>query len=333
MSSRIVLNLRTFRQGPSDPTSLTTDHAFELGALSVTQPTRRSAFPGTYLSAQRDPAARSNWSQSAPSSAWPLNDSKGGDDNSQLQPSSITVTIQMDVHRDVQVDEVDGDESADDSRWRGDEKKGVEDNLFQIPTRRLRESQYFSDMMDGSHIGSEGEGKSDENPICLGGVTAFEMESFLDALDARFWSGDPKLEFKQWAAALHLSTMWNFEELRKDIITHVNKTISNASPLDRIDASLKCKVEEWLHPAYQVLCERQTGLTDEEAQHLGLGRTVAIWRIREIRRPTFLKCWSCNVEQCYNCEAYFDQNRQQRGAQASRNVIELIKKEDVLKFE
>ncbi|KAG9043075.1 hypothetical protein FS837_010059 [Tulasnella sp. UAMH 9824] len=125
MSSRIVLNLRTLRQGPSDPTSLTTDHAFELGALSVTQPTRRSGFPGTFLSAQRDPAARSNWSQSAPSSAWPLNDSKGGDDNSQLQPSAITVTIQMDVHRDVQVDEVDGDESADDSRWRGDEKKGV----------------------------------------------------------------------------------------------------------------------------------------------------------------------------------------------------------------
>ncbi|KAG9043076.1 hypothetical protein FS837_010060 [Tulasnella sp. UAMH 9824] len=216
----------------------------------------------------------------------------------------------------------------------------VEDSLFQIPTRLLRESQYFSDMMDESHIGSEGEGKSDENPICLGGITAFEMESFLDAHDARFLSGDPMLEFKQWAAALHLSTMWNFETLRKDIITHVNKTISNANPLDRIDASLKCKVEEWLHPAYRVLCERDTGLTNEEAEHLGLGRAAAIWRIRETRHPTFSKCWSCNVEHCYNCGEFFDQRNQasrrgggSRVAQTDGNVIELIKGEDVLKFE
>ncbi|KIO33649.1 hypothetical protein M407DRAFT_17611 [Tulasnella calospora MUT 4182] len=124
MSSRIVLNLRTLRHGPSaDPTSLTTDHAFELGGLSLAQSPRRSAFPGTYLSAQRNAAVRSNWSQSAPSSAWPLNDSKAGDDDSRL-PSSVAVTIQVDVHRDVEVDEVDGD-SADDSRWPRDEKKGV----------------------------------------------------------------------------------------------------------------------------------------------------------------------------------------------------------------
>ncbi|KAG9026917.1 hypothetical protein FS837_004466 [Tulasnella sp. UAMH 9824] len=195
-------------------------------------------------------------------------------------------------------------------------------------------------MIDECHTGSEGEGKSDENPIGLGGITAFEMASFLDALDARFLSGDPKLEFRQWAAGLHLSTMWNFEELRKDIITHMNKTISSAAPLERIDASLKCRVEEWLHPAYQVLCERQDGLTNEEAEHLGLRRAAAIWRIRELRRPVFPGCWSCGVEaQCYNCGSYLDQKRQTNQKNRNRakfsqvDVIELIKGEDVLKFE
>ncbi|KAG8910712.1 hypothetical protein FRC01_006182 [Tulasnella sp. 417] len=128
--------------------------------------------------------------------------------------------------------------------------------------------------MDGCHIGSDGEGKSDENPIGLGGITEFEMTSFLDALETRFVSGDPKLEFGQWTAALHLATMWNFEDLRKDIIAHVNKTISDANPVDRVDASLKCRVEEWLHPAYQALCERKTGLTNEEAERLGLARLL-----------------------------------------------------------
>lgn len=155
-------------------------------------------------------------------------------------------------------------------------------------------------------------------------------------------SGDPNLEFQQWAAALHLATMWNFEALRKDIITHVNKTISNASPLDRIDASLKCKVEEWLHPAYQVLCQRETGLTNEEAEHLGLGRAAAIWRIREARRPipTILStCWNCcrNVERCRHCNVHLDEDRHygrvSKATQPVGDAIELIKREDVLRFE
>ncbi|KAG8944130.1 hypothetical protein FRC04_002168 [Tulasnella sp. 424] len=204
----------------------------------------------------------------------------------------------------------------------------VEDTLFHVPVRRLRESQYFRDMIDESHIGTEGEGKSDEKPIGLGGITAFEMASFLDALDARFLSGNPKLDFRQWAAALHLSTMWNFEDLRNDIISHVNQTISDASPLDRIDASLKCRVEEWLHPAYQVLCERGTGLTNEEAEHLGLGRAAAIWRIRESRRPILSVCTNCHrALQCYQCGALLSQQPQAEG------VIEQIKREDVLKFD
>ncbi|KAG8914264.1 hypothetical protein FRC00_000193 [Tulasnella sp. 408] len=190
-------------------------------------------------------------------------------------------------------------------------------------------------MIDECHTGSEGEGKSDENPIGLGGITAFEMTSFLDALNARFFPGDPKLEFQQLAAALHLATMWNFDELRKAIITHVNKTISSTSPMDRIDASLKCKVEEWLHPAYQVLCERENGLTNEEAKHLGLERAAAIWRIREAYCAAKSSgCWGCRGRDlyCRSCGCY-EVNRPQGNQINSVNVIERIKGEDVLKFE
>ncbi|KIO18813.1 hypothetical protein M407DRAFT_31527 [Tulasnella calospora MUT 4182] len=206
----------------------------------------------------------------------------------------------------------------------------AEDTLFHIPVWQLRESQYFRDMIDECHTGSEGEGKSDENPIKLGGITAFEMACFLDALNARFLPGDPKLEFQQWAAALHLATMWTFNELRNDIITHVNKTISSASSMDRIDASLKCKVEEWLHPAYQALCERENGLTHEEAQHLGLGRAAAIWRIRESYLIADSGCWNCgSSSKCWHC----GKDGKRRNQKNTNGVIERIKVEDVLKFE
>lgn len=129
MSSRIVLNLRTLRQGPSDEDAVSTDIGFELGALSAT---RRSAYPGTtyhgagraHLSVQ-DPTTRSQWTKTAPSSDWPSSDSKedSGDGN-RLHTSSVAVTIQVDVHRAVDVDEFDED-SADDSRWRGNEKKPI----------------------------------------------------------------------------------------------------------------------------------------------------------------------------------------------------------------
>ncbi|KAG8994646.1 hypothetical protein FRB90_000370 [Tulasnella sp. 427] len=127
MSSRIVLNLRTLRQGPSDPSGVSTDAAFELGALSAA---RRSAYPGAtqYGTAARthlnthNPTIQTQWSRSDPSSEWP-NDTKGGErDLERLHAASVAVTISVDVHRQVDVNEYD-DDSADDSRWRSDEKK------------------------------------------------------------------------------------------------------------------------------------------------------------------------------------------------------------------
>lgn len=157
----------------------------------------------------------------------------------------------------------------------------VDDTLFQIPLRHLRQSQFFRDMINEVHTGSEGEGKSDELPIYLSGISAFEMESFLRAIDSPFIYGDPRLTFSQWASALHLATMWNFDEIRERVISQMDKMISTADVFERIDASLKCRVEKWLHPAYETLCTRSETLSDSEAERLGFRRAAAIWRIRE----------------------------------------------------
>ncbi|KAG9041482.1 hypothetical protein FS837_012205 [Tulasnella sp. UAMH 9824] len=79
--------------------------------------------------------------------------------------------------------------------------------------------------------------------------------------------------------------MWGFDDIREKIVEQVDKIISAVDPLDRIGASLKCQVEKWFHPAYVVLCKRETGLSDAEAERLGLRRSTAVWRVREFLRP------------------------------------------------
>lgn len=56
----------------------------------------------------------------------------------------------------------------------------VEKYLFRIPVNDLRLSEYFRDMLDSSHVGNEAEGKSDDQPIVLNGITGQEMWHFLE---------------------------------------------------------------------------------------------------------------------------------------------------------
>ncbi|KAG8921007.1 hypothetical protein FRC01_000490 [Tulasnella sp. 417] len=144
----------------------------------------------------------------------------------------------------------------------------VDGYLFQLPVRRLKESKYFQDMLGSEHLGESVEGRSDEHPIALGGITSFEMESFVDVLDARVFDKEAKREWKQLAAALHLSTMWEFEDVRARLIKDMSQIINNGGiePLDRVEVSIKCRVIDWLHPAYQEPLSTESAIADVQSQ-------------------------------------------------------------------
>lgn len=61
----------------------------------------------------------------------------------------------------------------------------VEGYLYRVPVGRLKESEHFKSMLESAHMGGDGEGRSDEHPITLEGISNFEMESFMDVIQAK----------------------------------------------------------------------------------------------------------------------------------------------------
>lgn len=119
--------------------------------------------------------------------------------------------------------------------------------------------------------------------------------------------------------------MWSFDDIRERIIVRMDKTISEVDPMDRVDVSLKCRVEKWLHPAYEVLCTRDAGPSDAEAERLGILRLNAIWRVREALKSGSTSgqpSGDCNCESC----------RRSSSSAHLTKVQNLLKKEEALKF-
>lgn len=117
----------------------------------------------------------------------------------------------------------------------------------------------------------------------------------------RIFSGPPQFTLAQLSAGLHLSTMWGFDAVReytiKEIDQRFNETLDGYDPFDRLDLADRANVPKWRRPAFRVICERSGFLKLEEAQRLGLKRTVAICAVREQCRPApGVRCGSC-----YNC--------------------------------
>lgn len=107
MSSRIVLNLRDLRRRPEDAYYAPhTDAALELGSVAPGKP--RMSRAGTTLANSRNSTAKKNLraaSPPVPSRGWTTSKTDGWDRSMPEMPP-ISVTVQVDVHREVEVDEL-----------------------------------------------------------------------------------------------------------------------------------------------------------------------------------------------------------------------------------
>lgn len=97
---------------------------------------------------------------------------------------------------------------------------------------------------------------------------------------------DVTMTWSEWAGALHLATMWSFDSVRSYIIAQMDKHSGKKElpPVERIEMAIKCDVKAWLLPAYEELCTREEFLSADEANRLGLARSLAICKIRETKK-------------------------------------------------
>lgn len=179
----------------------------------------------------------------------------------------------------------------------------------------------------GAEPSSIGQGKSEEHPIRLCNITAFDLESLVAVFDHRWliqgllpdyvhpthlhiassrWI-DPalKLTFEQWSAAVYLATVWGFHFVRAYAVKQISSGFVDQFPLESIELAAECNVANWLRPAYEVLCERTQPISAEEGKRLGYTRLIAICRIRETTRNSgpqdCNRCPRCrNGAECQN---------------------------------
>ncbi|TDL18868.1 hypothetical protein BD410DRAFT_774612 [Rickenella mellea] len=160
----------------------------------------------------------------------------------------------------------------------------VDGKLFKVPRIFFEEqSTVFRDwfMLPPGGENSEiiPEGTSDKQPIRLEGVKKDDFAAFLKLLiPLKPWE-TVDLQKKELIAALALSTMWEFKQIREVAILQLERLLSDV--VERIILGQKYDVGAWILPAYTELAKRLLPPTVEEASRLGMEFTFKMIQARE----------------------------------------------------
>jgi len=158
----------------------------------------------------------------------------------------------------------------------------VEERLFRVHRYFFEwESEFFRSMFSLPSGDAVTEGKSDDKPIPLPGVTIRQFESLLDFFYFRQSIEDSSLTSADWIDLLAISSRYDFEKIRKRAIKELENAQPATDPVTKVMLALKHDIPEWLQPAYVLLCERPDPLDEAEAEKLGISTTVKVAKARE----------------------------------------------------
>ncbi|KIO33126.1 hypothetical protein M407DRAFT_17991 [Tulasnella calospora MUT 4182] len=148
----------------------------------------------------------------------------------------------------------------------------VESMLYRVPRAVMQQSEIFK-----SNLPTD----KSSNSLYVSGITAQEMEAFLDVSDARVVTGDDKFTFEQWAGALATAIRLGISRIRKYATQRLQESLDQLDPFDCIDVATKYRVHKWLFRPFLRICERPEPLSPAEMLRLGLERASAVFRVRE----------------------------------------------------
>jgi hypothetical protein len=197
----------------------------------------------------------------------------------------------------------------------------VEGTLFRVPRAPFEEtSTVFSDIFRlPVPEGGAPDGFSDDQPFRLDGVKKKDFRLLLQVLVPRFLHTASE-SWKEWFSILELALMWEMDQVKDLAIQWITSCSLNPiewmdllrlstsrqgfskirekaiekltfsyslPPIERILLARECRVVDWLLMGYKELVDRNTIITVEEQQQLGIHTTVKLFRILLLQHPHY----------------------------------------------
>ncbi|KAH7925641.1 hypothetical protein BV22DRAFT_1128872 [Leucogyrophana mollusca] len=159
----------------------------------------------------------------------------------------------------------------------------VEGTLFRVPRHPFIDgSDVFRQMFQlPVPDGVEADGCSDGRPLRLEFIQQNDFKQLLKVLfphHSQPQKSSPKT-FAEWRSVLKLSSMWEFESVKKLAVDHIGTM--QIDPIDKIGLARDYDVQEWLVPALNELAKRKEPIGMKDADKLGMELALKVAAVRE----------------------------------------------------
>lgn len=158
----------------------------------------------------------------------------------------------------------------------------VENELFRVHKEYfVKHSPVFREMFQVRGQTSQAylEGKTDEHPLCLQGISKDSFVLFLSVIHPDVLAAKT-LEHNQWEKVIELALLWRMRSLRLHCIERLSPLPNTILPIEKILLSRKYMAQEWLVEAYLQLAQRSEIITNSEASQLGVASAFLLVQLQ-----------------------------------------------------
>jgi hypothetical protein len=172
----------------------------------------------------------------------------------------------------------------------------------------------------------EADGSSNEHPLKLEGLSVDDFRAFVSATVPRYVAFkfiiSPKryalnksdahsmipggkaclMSLPEWARVLHLADMWQIDDLRTEAIEEMSTKFNEPAAVLQLLLADRYSIQDWIRPAVSHLTLRQTTLTVQEIEELGLELAVKVLHIRDTNLRAHVRATAIGIASAANTE-------------------------------
>ncbi|KAF9047721.1 hypothetical protein BJ165DRAFT_1610428 [Panaeolus papilionaceus] len=154
-----------------------------------------------------------------------------------------------------------------------------------------------------------GEGKSDDHPIVLEGISARAFRNFLRAIYPSQVRKivTPCTTCEEWFDVLELSIMWDFTDIRRRSILELSPFVKTGSVNSQIVLAERHRVKSWLVSALSIIAASPDSIPIEELKTEGV-KLETIYLLAVVQARWLSKVFQAimaekeEVAKCYRCD-------------------------------